>query len=159
MAKLKREKRAARGVLSLKKRPRGKAFPKGNKLGTPFPKGVSGNPGGRPKFGKISDALRALLALGVDEPIETRTNADVMAVKLFRLGKKGHLSAIREVGDRSEGRPAQSLVIDERGDPVLELIASMEAASRLRGVPEGFIALNESGEENEAAALEAATDE
>lgn len=33
-----------------KRKPRGKPFPPGNKVGKRFPEGVSGNPGGRPKL-------------------------------------------------------------------------------------------------------------
>jgi hypothetical protein len=66
----------------------------------------SPNPGGRPKTAHISEALRAALAAG---------KADEMADTLVALAtgrKKGtpvQLAAIREIADRTEGRPHQSV--------------------------------------------------
>lgn len=73
--------------------------------------GPSPNPGGRPKTAHISQALRAALAAG---------KADEMADTLVALAmgrKKGsavQLAAIREIADRTEGRPHQSVELDAK---------------------------------------------
>jgi hypothetical protein len=74
------------------------------KKGCPSP-----NPGGRPKTAHISQALRAALAAG---------KADEMANTLVELAtgrKKGtavQLAALREIADRTEGKPQQSVDLD-----------------------------------------------
>jgi hypothetical protein len=75
----------------------------------PWKPGQSGNPGGRPKTAHISQALRTALANGkADEFAEI-----LCAVASGR--KKGtpvQLAALREIADRTEGRPHQSLNVD-----------------------------------------------
>ncbi len=77
----------------------------------PFPKGVSGNPAGRPRKALLSDALRRQLAEALPNAPE-KTIAEVIARALIREAVAGNVQAIREVGDRSEGKPAQALAID-----------------------------------------------
>ena len=64
-------------------------------------KGQSGNPGGRPKSRHITEALRKALENG---------DADELAQVLLSLARNGkkqsvRLAAIREIADRTEGRP------------------------------------------------------
>jgi hypothetical protein len=75
---------------------------------TPFPKGVSGNPAGRPKKALLSDALRRQLAIAAPGMSE-RTQAEAIAAALISEAILGNVQAIREVGDRTEGKPAQTL--------------------------------------------------
>ena len=71
----------------------------------------SPNPGGRPKTAHISQALRAALADG---------KADEMAEVLIALatgrtkGNAVQVAAIREIADRTEGKPRQSVEVDSR---------------------------------------------
>jgi len=124
----------------LRRAPRGRPFAKGNDYGraSRFPKGVSGNPGGRPRSAKVGDATRFLLALKTTDAIPKGSNAEELALKLFRLAKRGNLSAIREVIDRAEGRPAVSVSINEGPDPVVVLIEEMRKESKRRGLPEAY---------------------
>jgi hypothetical protein len=77
----------------------------------PFPKGVSGNPAGRPKKALLSDALRRQLAEALPNATE-KTIAEVIARALIREAVAGNVQAIREVGDRTEGKPAQAIALD-----------------------------------------------
>jgi hypothetical protein len=88
-------------------------FPPGNKVGPRFPKGVSGNPSGRPKLTKLTEALREQLAeemIGAPE----RTVAEAIARALIKEAVRGNVLAIREIGDRTEGKPKQAIDVDLR---------------------------------------------
>ena len=71
--------------------------------------GPSPNPGGRPRTAHISQALRAALEKG---------EADELASVLLAIArgrKKGttvQLAALREIADRTEGKPHQSVEVD-----------------------------------------------
>ncbi len=86
-------------------------FPPGNKIGKQFPKGISGNPQGRPKITKLTEALRQQLAeTNPDAPEETI--AEQIARALISEAKIGNVQAIREIGDRTEGKPKQAIDLD-----------------------------------------------
>lgn len=88
-------------------------FPPGNKIGKQFPPGVSGNPNGRPKLTKLTEALREQLAeTNPDAPEETI--AEAIAKTLIKLAIAGDVAAIREVFDRTEGKPKQAIDVDLR---------------------------------------------
>jgi len=138
----------------LKKRPRGESFLPGNTIGasTRFQKGASANPGGRPSYKKYSEALRALVAADPDETFEINSNAAALAARVVKMGKKGNISAIREIGDRCEGRPAITVHSDGSPDQITLLVEAMTERSREIGHPEGWMPpLLESGEEQEEA--------
>jgi hypothetical protein len=80
----------------------------------PFPKGVSGNPGGRPKTAVLSKALRKLLASPKPRDKYGRTWAVVIAHALAKKAARGIVVAIKEAGDRTEGRPAQAVELAGR---------------------------------------------
>jgi len=86
-------------------------FPTGNKIGKQFPKGVSGNPSGRPKLTKLTEALREQLA-EINPDATEETNAEVIARVLIREAIGGNIAAIREAYDRSEGKPKQAIDLD-----------------------------------------------
>ena len=89
-----------------------------NPHGTPrnlraFPRGRSGNPGGRPKGRSITAALRAELDRPcADDP--SVTQGERLAERLVGMALAGDLGAIREVLDRTEGK---AVARTEQGDP------------------------------------------
>jgi hypothetical protein len=74
---------------------------------TQFKRGESGNPGGRPRTAKLSEASRAKLASLIPGDLEGRTYAEAIADKLVQLALKGDIRAAQELADRGEGRPSQ----------------------------------------------------
>jgi hypothetical protein len=95
--------------------------------------GPSPNPGGRPRTAHISQALRAALAAG---------KADEMADTLVALamgqqkGSAVQLAAIREIADRTEGRPSQAIKLDANVSSSLaeRLAAARKRMSRSAGI-------------------------
>lgn len=80
----------------------------------PWPKGVSGNPGGRPKKTALTDAIREQLAEVDEQDKAGRTNAEIIAAALVARAKRGDVRAAGEIADRAEGRPSQSLNLQGR---------------------------------------------
>ena len=72
----------------------------------PFQPGQSGNPGGRPKKLPITDAIREELEREVTGGLSL---AHAIARKLVRLALEGDMDAIREIADRTEGKPRQRI--------------------------------------------------
>jgi hypothetical protein len=92
-----------------------KRRPDGMPFGRPFPKGVSGNPDGKPKGLRHSKTiLRELLAIEEDVVDEftgekRRVNQlELILAKLVANAKKGEGFSIDRVLDRLEGKPEQS---------------------------------------------------
>lgn len=78
-----------------------------------FQKGQSGNPGGRPADKPWREAI--MLALKDKDPKRLRKIAD----RLVDLAGEGDMGAIKEIGDRLDGKPAQQqIVTGEDGGPV-----------------------------------------
>ncbi len=86
-------------------------FPPGNKIGNRFQKGESGNPSGRPKLTRLTDALREQLA-EISPEVPEKTIAERIARALIREAVSGNVQAIREIGDRTEGKPKQAIDLD-----------------------------------------------
>jgi len=86
-------------------------FPPGNSIGKQFPKGTTGNPSGRPKLTRLTDALREQITEQMQNAPE-RTIAEAIARKLIKLALDGDIAAIREVFDRTEGKPKQAIDLD-----------------------------------------------
>lgn len=81
-------------TLQPKRKPRGKPFAKGNKIGPRFPKGKSGNPGGLPGVNLSERIARTVLAQFEPEAVEG-------------LGKKlssGDIQVFRELAERADGK-------------------------------------------------------
>jgi hypothetical protein len=74
--------------------------------------GQSGNPGGRPKRTPLVDASREVLAEPVPDDAEGCTGARVIAEMLLAKAVKGDIAAAKELADRAEGKPRQSLEIE-----------------------------------------------
>ena len=62
-----------------------------------FKPGQSGNPGGRPRTAKLSEACRAKLASPIPGDPESRSFADVIADKLALQALKGDIRAAQEI--------------------------------------------------------------
>jgi hypothetical protein len=86
-------------------------FTPGNKIGNRFQKGETGNPNGRPKLTKLTEALREQLTeLNPDATEET--NAEAIARVLIREAISGNVQAAREIADRTEGKPKQAIDLE-----------------------------------------------
>ena len=73
----------------------------------PFVKGQSGNPGGRAKEKSWADAIR----IAVNEAYEggDRKKLRVLADRLVDKALEGEIAAMKEIGDRLDGKAAQSV--------------------------------------------------
>jgi hypothetical protein len=98
------------GEQTVNKRPDG-TFAPGHKLGNRFAKGESGNSAGRPKLTRLTECLREQLAEAMPGASE-RTIAEAIARALIREAISGNVQAAREIGDRTEGKPKQSIDLD-----------------------------------------------
>jgi hypothetical protein len=90
----------------------GKGKPVPNSEGTRFKRGQSGNPGGRPKAAPFSQACLELLTAPVPGDRERRTHAQALAAMLMDKALKGDVRAAVELVDRAEGRPRQSVAVE-----------------------------------------------
>jgi hypothetical protein len=106
-------------------------FAPNNKIGNRFQKGVSGNPSGRQKLTKLTDALREQFAeINPNAPEETI--AEAIARALIREALSGNVAAIREAFDRSEGRAPVTLDVGNKdGEPLL-ITFNFNSNARLR---------------------------
>jgi Family of unknown function (DUF5681) len=77
----------------------------------PWAKGVSGNPGGRPRTAPIAELLRELLEKLCPGDKQNRTCAHKIAEAMLKRACQGDVRAAREVADRTEGRPTQSVIV------------------------------------------------
>ena len=77
----------------------------------PWVKGVSGNPGGRPKTKPLTEELQRLLEQEAPNS-KGRTWATAIALALVKRASKGDVRAISELGNRVEGRPAQAVELN-----------------------------------------------
>jgi hypothetical protein len=100
---------------------------------TQFQPGKSGNPGGRPKTKRLTDAYMRLLS--------NPANADKLAKVIFDLACQGNVLAAREIADRVEGRVLQGVRMEgelgvlgpeERKQRVLDILRA--GAARVESV-------------------------
>jgi hypothetical protein len=88
----------------------------------PFEEGQSGNPNGRPKSVKqFKDAL----TLAVKRTDGDKTKLAQIAEALVERAMAGDVSAIREVGDRLDGKSAQPVGGDDDLGPILHRIENV----------------------------------
>lgn len=92
----------------------------------PFAPGQSGNPGGRPKRAKLwQDAIiRAIKRREQDDPQALEKLADKLLAKV----EEGDVPAIKEFGDRIDGKVPQAIIGDDDEAPIrvtrIELVAA-----------------------------------
>jgi hypothetical protein len=79
----------------------------------PFKKGEDErrNTLGRPKLTRLTEAIREQLAEVMPGATES-TIAEEIAKTLIRLALSGDVQAIREIADRTEGKPKQAIDLD-----------------------------------------------
>ena len=77
----------------------------------PWAKGVSGNPGGRPRTAPIAELLRELLEKPCPGDKQNRTYAHKIAEAMLKRACHGDVKAAREVADRTEGRAMQGVIV------------------------------------------------
>jgi HPt (histidine-containing phosphotransfer) domain-containing protein len=82
----------------------------------PWPKGVSGNPGGRPKKKLIDQALEELLLSNDSELAVT------IAKKLLVRAKSGEVKAIQLVAERVQGKPRAKMEVSGPDGGELQLL-------------------------------------
>lgn len=87
-----------------------------------FQKGQSGNPGGRSTEKLWRDAVRLAthrLVGDLDAPHPAKSKIiEILAHKLVLKALDGDVPALKEIGDRLDGRPAQSLLNDDESGPL-----------------------------------------
>jgi hypothetical protein len=76
-------------------------------------KGQSGNPGGQHREKPFRDELRKIALT------EERRRLATAAKKLFDRADQGDVAAIKEIGDRLDGKVPQAIVGDEEHPPVI----------------------------------------
>jgi hypothetical protein len=94
----------------------------------PWLKGVSGNPGGRPKKKAITEELERLLEEEAPNG-DGKTWAAAIAEALLKQAAKGDVRAITELANRVEGKPVQAVAAEVGG---LEGLAEAIAEGRKR---------------------------
>lgn len=77
-----------------------------------WPKGVSGNPKGRPKTKTLSEHYRAQLNHVAPDDPDGRTYGELIALAIVRQAAAGEIAAARELADRTEGRAVQSVGVN-----------------------------------------------
>ena len=93
------------------------------------------NPGGGKGQDKIwSDALRRAV-MRESESDKAKKRIEVMADKCARMAEDGDMAAIREIGDRLDGKPAQYSEISGAGGEPLKLIVETGVPARAVEAP------------------------
>lgn len=77
----------------------------------PFKKGQSGNPGGRSSERLWHNAIMVALHRRLDDG---RRALDVVAERLVELGMAGDVPALKEIGNRLDGKPVQPVDAEVR---------------------------------------------
>ena len=73
-----------------------------------YKKGESGNPGGKSKTqGEWRDAIR--MALYETDKVDRIKKIRKLARVLVQKAEQGDVAALKEIGDRIDGKPAQSI--------------------------------------------------
>ena len=74
----------------------------------PFEKGVSGNPGGRPKWKQVTELMKS----------ETnQAKLEIMVDKVFDKALEGDMRAVEFIADRLEGKVAQRVEVATNNEP------------------------------------------
>lgn len=91
-------------------------------VGRPFPKGVSGNPNGRPKSRPFREALDRAIKSAEAEGL----SLDEIAKALLIKAKTGDVPAIKELAERYDGKVAQAIVGGDEDEPPINVVNRIE---------------------------------
>lgn len=149
LQRLASDKRESALVPATKKKPRGRPFEKGNKIGNRFKKGEpSANPNGRPPSRQIAQSYRdwisgdvtleELKRHGLPRELFGHSRAEVVAWVRGEQTLRGDLAAGVELADRSEGKPGTAATGNSGDDPVADLLQGMAQLHIFYGRPEGM---------------------
>jgi Family of unknown function (DUF5681) len=102
-----------------------------------FKKGVSGNPGGRPKgYAEMAELYRDFTQEGYDGLVEIARDKTPENVR-------NRIAAIKEINDRAWGRAPQAIAVKAETNPDSPLSRLLEAMDgESRQLPEANIAAN-----------------
>lgn len=85
-----------------------------------FVKGRSGNPGGRGTEKVWRDAIRRAVARREPlDPSEKPQRLDLLAEAAVKAGLSEDVAALKEIGDRLDGKVPQAITGDSEGDPLV----------------------------------------
>ena len=102
----------------------------------PFKPGQSGNPAGRPKSITMSEAYRRELAKLDPDDKHGRTFAEVLAEQIIIKAKGGDVAAVRELTDRTEGKPRQTVTLSmEKRVQLEQAVSGIISEAEAAGVP------------------------
>jgi len=107
----------------------------------PFAKGKSGNPGGRPKTKPWADAL--MLAASREDGDTTKLHK--IAAKTVELAIQGDISAIKEFGDRIDGKPQQTTDVNVNDNRTLAEFTRQELYEIINAASPGGDGLDSEG--------------
>lgn len=84
----------------------------------PYPPGVSGNPGGRPKTKPLSDAYRKIGDMDYEKrkSYKPQNGWEAIALGQHAVAERGKTYAAIEIGDRTEGKVPQQVELDASGE-------------------------------------------
>jgi len=101
---------------------------------TQFKKGVSGNPGGRPRKEDCLTSIMRVKLEEVDPNDENKlTHAELVVLSTIELAKKGNAAALREVWERSDGKVTDKLDINPgKESPNAKLLAEVLSRRELK---------------------------
>lgn len=87
---------------------------------------MAGRPRGAWKDKAWRDALRIAVLRPANEEVKPKTKLDAIAMALVGTAKAGDISAIKEIGDRLDGKPAQAIVGGDEDDNPIHVITRIE---------------------------------
>lgn len=106
-------------------------------VGRPFPKGVSGNPKGKPKGARHMSTLLEKAIKRLDK--EQHTPHDILIIRtLVQRAKRGDMDAIKLIFDRVDGKVTQDIDLTTGGEslapsPETQALVNTALAAYLNG--------------------------
>jgi Family of unknown function (DUF5681) len=122
---------------------------------TQFKPGQSGNPGGRPKKTPYTDAHRLIAEMvGVADLniLPTDTIAECVAKIMAREALKGKVNAAKEIADRTDGTPRQTVEISGQDGSAAQVGTRLSATDLIRALRDIYGLSSDPGPEKSVAA-------